>query len=85
MTRDVNVVVLLNRYKADPTISNNNYVTPLQLAIEKKYDDIIELLSPSTQDLVSTNLHTFRGGKSNDVVDSILNDDTMFDDDIYPG
>eukprot|EP00486_Rosalina_sp_Unknown_P008283 CAMPEP_0201594162 /NCGR_PEP_ID=MMETSP0190_2-20130828/191558_1 /ASSEMBLY_ACC=CAM_ASM_000263 /TAXON_ID=37353 /ORGANISM="Rosalina sp." /LENGTH=360 /DNA_ID=CAMNT_0048053657 /DNA_START=87 /DNA_END=1166 /DNA_ORIENTATION=+ len=82
--RDVNIVALLSKYRADPTISNKNYLTPLQIAIESKYEDIIELLSPETQNLVVENLQTYHGA-TNDVVDSILNDDTMFDDDIFPG
>ena len=79
------IVALLSRYKADPTITNNNYVTPLQIAKEKNYEDIIELLSPETQHEIEENVHTYQGRSNNDVVDAILNDDSMFDDDAFPG
>ena len=81
-TRDVNVVALLTRYKADPSLENNDLQTPLMIAAQRKDEDIIELLCPSTHDLVIQNLHTHHG-PTKDVVNSILNDDSMFDDSIF--
>eukprot|EP00484_Ammonia_sp_Unknown_P020859 CAMPEP_0197027810 /NCGR_PEP_ID=MMETSP1384-20130603/7683_1 /TAXON_ID=29189 /ORGANISM="Ammonia sp." /LENGTH=465 /DNA_ID=CAMNT_0042456723 /DNA_START=20 /DNA_END=1417 /DNA_ORIENTATION=+ len=65
-TRDVKVVALLCKYDADPSIENNARESPLSIASEFKDDDIIELLSPETQQMIRSRIGTVFDRKGSD-------------------
>jgi len=54
--REVKCAALLFKYEADVDITNNQHETALTIAAENKDEDIIELLSPATQQLISQHI-----------------------------
>ena len=55
-TRELQIVALLIKYNADPLVTNNDLQTPLIIATDFGDDDIIELLSPETQEVMMENI-----------------------------
>eukprot|EP00486_Rosalina_sp_Unknown_P002567 CAMPEP_0201567996 /NCGR_PEP_ID=MMETSP0190_2-20130828/8812_1 /ASSEMBLY_ACC=CAM_ASM_000263 /TAXON_ID=37353 /ORGANISM="Rosalina sp." /LENGTH=356 /DNA_ID=CAMNT_0047988635 /DNA_START=35 /DNA_END=1102 /DNA_ORIENTATION=+ len=81
--RDLKVVTLLSKYKANPEIKNKKDETALTIATENRDDDILELLSPDTQEIIRQRLGSGDSKAGLDLPSTDINKDDTTRSEVY--